>query len=612
MIGKTEEEPGRKWKRCEFAVGNRDAIVPPDLCGMARRVLCYFATPNMTVEFTPAAKNLFLAFSTCFTAKAGMLRDAGEDACAPRAATGAWHLAILAAANMIFELAIGEARLYEYHPTLHHVPLCFCARPASQVDHELVAQRGLRVEERHIHRSFDQVKLCHDLIGIWSRGTYAPIVAPPIADPMTEALSSAARLDEALGGQRLPVSQFEPFEPSQPVMDGDVEEYEELLSQKDAPRLDEGYGENGASVQDPQHGPVKWSDRESWLVLVAEIMMRTIGRAEPVIFGRVVCDTCSKKTKDEATGKYSRVSLKIGHWQAVMEAGLRQWPIGEYISNAADRKGPRVRLYLPDPSDRRSVAQFHNKLMNLCNLTFASVSQKMVAVASKAPRRKEQKPQDSLEQAAKEEVEEGRRSPAPEDVPAEPAPKRRKRLRPLRSASSPSRAREAPEGAAGPSQPRAVAAPGPCGWCGFPLSRKCRVAASILDAGGWHVADHQIRRCRNRDCDRFGKEIGYNYVVEKRGGSMILEWEGDLPMKYFFISRNCGFTTAYLRQLSRRVAFQHVSFENEARVHELEAMAQGQQQIVPYKAKQKIFRAWVLWRLVSCQQFAQSMLRGAT
>ena len=109
LNGKTKEESGRKWTRCEFAVGNRDAIVPPDLGGMAQRVLSYFATPNMTVEFSPGAKQLFLAFAACFSAKAGMLRDSGEDASAPRAATGAWHLAVLSAANMIFELAIGEA-----------------------------------------------------------------------------------------------------------------------------------------------------------------------------------------------------------------------------------------------------------------------------------------------------------------------------------------------------------------------------------------------------------------------------------------------------------------------------------------------------------------------
>lgn len=94
-------------------MGNRDAIVPPDLRGMAERVLAYFSSPNMTLEFTTEAKELFLAFSACFSTKSCMLRDLGEDDAAPRAATGAWHLAVLAAASLVFDMAIGEVRLVQ-------------------------------------------------------------------------------------------------------------------------------------------------------------------------------------------------------------------------------------------------------------------------------------------------------------------------------------------------------------------------------------------------------------------------------------------------------------------------------------------------------------------
>ena len=189
--------------------------------------------------------------------------------------------------------------------------------------------------------------------------------------------------------------------------------------------------------------------------------MRTLGRAEPTIYGRVVCDTTSKKRKNEATGKVGRVSLKSAHWQAVMQAGLRRWPIGEYIANADDGMGPRVKLFLPDPSDRQGVSQYHNKLMMLCNVSFASLSEKMVTVASKAPRRKDQKVSDSLQKAPKEEVEGGRAaSPAPElgdQAPAPAGPKKRKRLRPLGHASSDSGAGQDPaEGAGGSSQPAAA------------------------------------------------------------------------------------------------------------------------------------------------------------
>lgn len=69
----------------------------PDLRGMAERVLAYFSSPNVTLQFTSKAKELFVAFGACFSTKSCMLRDLGEDDAAPRAATGA--------------MAIGEARL---------------------------------------------------------------------------------------------------------------------------------------------------------------------------------------------------------------------------------------------------------------------------------------------------------------------------------------------------------------------------------------------------------------------------------------------------------------------------------------------------------------------
>jgi len=85
--------------------------VGPDLRGMAERVLAYFSSPNVTLQFTSKAKELFVAFGACFSTKSCMLRDLGEDDAAPRAATGAWHLAVLSAASLIFDMAIGEARL---------------------------------------------------------------------------------------------------------------------------------------------------------------------------------------------------------------------------------------------------------------------------------------------------------------------------------------------------------------------------------------------------------------------------------------------------------------------------------------------------------------------
>ena len=108
-----------------------------------------------------------------------------------------------------------------------------------------------------------------------------------------------------------------------------------------------------------------------------------------------------------------------GHWQdpasqpedGALDSGhacwADPWPVGEYIHSEADGKGPRIKLHLPDPNNKGLVCQYHNKLMSLCNLAFAPLSEKMVSVASKAPRRKDRA--KAVVDAAKEEpkVEEG-------------------------------------------------------------------------------------------------------------------------------------------------------------------------------------------------------------
>ena len=46
-----------------------------------------------------------------------------------------------------------------------------------------------------------------------------------------------------------------------------------------------------------------------------------------------------------------------------------------------------------------------------------------------------------------------------------------------------------------------------------------------------------------------------------------------------------------------------VSFAGEAQIHLLEAIGLGKKDIVPAKAKAKLLRAWMLWRLVTWQSF---------
>ena len=92
-------------------------------------------------------------------------------------------------------------------------------------------------------------------------------------------------------------------------------------------------------------------------------------RGEPVIFAKRVLDaTARKQTVD---GRTKRVSLKMGHWVAVIRAALDQHRIGELVMDAADGKGPRLVLHMPSPENERDIVVFHNRLMSLCGVTFS-------------------------------------------------------------------------------------------------------------------------------------------------------------------------------------------------------------------------------------------------
>ena len=95
-------------------MGNRDAIVAPDLKGMAERVLAYFSSPNMTLEFIlQRQKSYSWPSAHAFPPSPACCEISEKTRPAPRAATGAWHLAVLAAASLVFDVAIGEVRLLQ-------------------------------------------------------------------------------------------------------------------------------------------------------------------------------------------------------------------------------------------------------------------------------------------------------------------------------------------------------------------------------------------------------------------------------------------------------------------------------------------------------------------
>ena len=95
--------------RAELRLTNRDIPVPEgaDVQSLAVRVLAYFEKPNSVIEMSPEARAVFTGLQSCFNCQAALLRSEATSEAA-REGTGLWFVAILAAANLIFEIGLGK------------------------------------------------------------------------------------------------------------------------------------------------------------------------------------------------------------------------------------------------------------------------------------------------------------------------------------------------------------------------------------------------------------------------------------------------------------------------------------------------------------------------
>ena len=148
-----------------------------------------------------------------------------------------------------------------------------------------------------------------------------------------------------------------------------------------------------------------------------------------------------------------------------------------------------------------------------------------------------------------------------------------------------------------------VSYPGVCSSCGKGLSRKEVVDAVVLDVTGWRAVQHEIRRCRKFGCPLNYASVAHNFVCTEKQYVFSWEEEEEENMDFFFLTVSFGMTISWLRQFSRRLIYHRASFAGEAQIHLLEAIGLGKKDIVPAKAKAKLLRAWMLWRLVTWQSF---------
>ena len=162
--------------RAELRLTNRDIPVPEgaDVQSLAVRVLAYFEKPNSVIEMSPEARAVFTGLQSCFNCQAALLRSEATSEAA-REGTGPWFVAILAAANLIFEIGLGKLE-----------------------NTEAFRNRQLQLQPRHVLRAYDQVAMARALVRIW---TGADLHGESFSDrPLgeEELLTAAEKLDAAM------------------------------------------------------------------------------------------------------------------------------------------------------------------------------------------------------------------------------------------------------------------------------------------------------------------------------------------------------------------------------------------------------------------------------
>ena len=376
----------------EIRVANRNVPVPEGQSekALAARVMAYFDQSHESVPFTASGALTLRGLSTCFDAQCATRRDAGNVMEAARLGAGPWHLAMLSAGLLLMEIAVGE---YDGTPEL--------------------ADGNLAIDQHHVVRAYELLQILHGIRAAWHS-----------ADSSRDAAVSSRRVSQAeiarnaaaatQPGMPLNVEEYGLWQPTQwagthpsevPAADdvhadaaGESAEavsgaapsrashnvgqpaavHVSLPSDAEVPDMEVGYGCNGVSVQQSDLGTVILSDRE--------VMKATILRGEAVVYSVDVIGCISRPRRtpgqaEEPEAKRSKKDcLKLHHWECVMKAALDTYRVGTFFpdglpdadSDARRRGRSCVQLSLPAANDDRARVFFNNRLVHMCQVTYAA------------------------------------------------------------------------------------------------------------------------------------------------------------------------------------------------------------------------------------------------
>ncbi|CAE7777107.1 unnamed protein product [Symbiodinium microadriaticum] len=374
--------------QAEWRVANRSFPIPEGftLGPAVARVTTYFHEPHMTLEFDDEARAFHLSYQGGLNVQSHVSREKGDTQTAARLGAAPWHIGVLAALLLVYEI--------------------FCGVHGN----EALEGRSLKVTKDHLQRAFLLLKLAgclasrnvhrledialgdlasdpdavtptaQELLGSvsapWAREDFAsfPATQPPPQDDNGASDHDAPRAPNV--ADSLVAAPATPTVENPPLA---------LLTSKDVRALDYGYGHDGSSVQGNLHAP-RLTDRF--------IVRHTLLMGTPKMDAR---EACSRLRSAKNEGKKA---LPRDKWMIVMKAASDQCSVIRLQEN----DGGSVSLALkPPPSDADARIRYHNDLMQLCGLSLRELTDAMAKAQKAACENKRKRKKEDEDEEAEDE-----------------------------------------------------------------------------------------------------------------------------------------------------------------------------------------------------------------
>ena len=340
-------------------MANRFLKCPDDMAvpACAERVMSAFSKPHTPMRFTEKARITFVAAQAFYNVQSSTAATKGDISVSARWGAAPWHLGVLSSTLFAWDIFVGAAK-------------------AEEVFVDGVAT----IDGHHVERARRLLQILHGFLSIWQRD---PLAEDPPHD--VYALPAPGLLAEAIASQPLPaMAAFPATQAAAPKValpsgSADAAEEAPVKCPSQGIEMSVGYGLHGRSAcADFLQNRDAWpSDRE--------IMKRTVEVGRVEVKWSLICNNIRlSQPKNAAGAKRVRVCFPKEAWEAVMEAGFEQHPVGKLVGKGTKESRVVFSQLPPEQASSSDKVFYHNHMVDLCRVTRRSFEQKLLLHAQKA------------------------------------------------------------------------------------------------------------------------------------------------------------------------------------------------------------------------------------